>query len=548
MSKTVIKTDKTKSNAKEDKYSFLTRSFYPYIILALITFVVYFQVVSFGLIVFDDLQIIERAKTHSEENIMVASFKYDAYFKSTANSNFYRPVQNLTILLDAKFSQLGYTSFHVTNLLLHILVVVSLFTLITKLKINKLVALFISLFYAVHPLFAFNVAWIASRGDLLATLFSILATISFIKYLEERKTSLIVLNLLFMLFGMLSKEIASVLPVLFMSYFFFVYYGKNDKSEISSIPTNHKIIFIFGWLAVIAQYFMLKNMFLAEGQSLFVFGIPEFISNLRYFPEYLAKTFVPVNISGMSQYNDIRIMIGSVLIIACLIYAILNKDINSRKRIAFFSVWIILFLLPVITFKPVFISTGEYWEHRAYLPLIGLYMLIAEIISHYKFPNGKIVIAGLIITLILSITTIAVAKNFSGPFSYFDNVINQGNELPNAYFGRAIVFFEKKNSISSLNDLNRAIELKDDYYEAYFKRGIILSETNKVEKAIADFNKAARLKPNLPDAYFNLSICYYKLRDYNNSYLSMKRSMDIDPNQERGAQILLKLQELMNQK
>jgi len=541
----VSKKGKSSKSKATDKFSFLTKSFVPYLLLSLITFVVYFQVLSFGLIEFDDLQIIERAKNHSEENIFKTAYCYDSYFKADVNSNYYRPVQNLTILIDSSISNDGYTSYHFSNLLFHLFAVLALFNLMKKLKTSGLAALFASLIFAVHPLFSFNVAWIPARGDMLSTFFSLLSLIFFIRYIEKHKITDIALNVTFMFLAVLSKEIAVVLPVLFALYFILLV--EHPGAKIKSIRLRDMIILVSGWSASILIYFILKSLFLNQLQTQFSFGFSEFFNNLRYFPEYFAKTFIPINISGMSSFDDTRLIAGFILIVALPVLAMIKKESTTTRKVVFSYLWIIIFLLPVISFKPVYIPTGENWEHRAYLPMLGLFILISDIAAKYFKQKEKLLLTGSAIVIIFAVLTIGVSKNYSNPFSYFDNIIKKGNELPNAYFGRGTINLEKQNTAFALNDFNRAIELKDDYYEAYFKRGIIENETNQIDKAVKDFLKAAELKPELPHAYFNLSICYYKLNDYQQSYNYMEKSMAIDPSQPRGNEILTKLKELIRQ-
>jgi len=86
-------------------------------------------------------------------------------------TDFYRPLQSVTFMLDAASSKTSPFSYHRTNIIIHCLMVCSLLYLLLLLGYNRWLSLFMSFLFAATPLFANAVAWIPARGDLLLGFF-----------------------------------------------------------------------------------------------------------------------------------------------------------------------------------------------------------------------------------------------------------------------------------------------------------------------------------------------------------------------------------------
>ena len=78
-----------------------------------------------------------------------------------------------------------------------------------------------------------------------------------------------------------------------------------------------------------------------------------------------------------------------------------------------------------------------------------------------------------------------------------------------------------------MNDLNKAIELKPDYYQAYYLRGIMKSKLNDFKGDIVDFNKTIELKPDFADAYYNRGISLTRSDDKEGACLDFNKSIKL---------------------
>ncbi len=538
MKKENSKKQAEKKTEKKSIINYLTGFPVPYIIIAILTFIVYYQVINFGLVEFDDKQIIDNANS-TEGGTASLVFGKDPYFKSDQNSQFYRPIQNLTILIDSSIKGTDYSAFHLTNLLLHILTAMSLFYLLTLLKYDKLLSMLLSLVFALHPLFSFVVVWIPARGDLLAALFSLLSFIFFIKYLQNQRVIDSALNLLFLILAIFSKEIAFILPVIFIAYYFLVY---SKFARYTEIKKTTKLIIVLSWFIPLLLYFVLKSIFLNQSESSYSFGFSEFLSNLRYYPEYLVKFLYSSDLTGVSQFSMTSTLLGCIVIIVFSAFITIKREIIDVKKVIFFISWFIAFLLPVVAFKSSYISTGEYWDHRAYLPLIGIVLLLGEIINSFRLNQRQILIVMCAVIVVFSTITIRASSNYMDKTSFLNNIIDKGIAWPYPYIGRASAKIDRGDNLGALDDINRAIAIKEDSWSAYFKRGRINFNLKKLDEAIKDFNRALILKPGFADAYMNLGVCYFYKHDYNNSMINLRKALEINPEDQKVKAMLNEVQ------
>jgi len=126
-----------------------------------------------------------------------------------------RSLRTLTLALDHALWGKEPLGYHLTNVLLHVMVVLALFLLLLQLFQRPLLAFLAALLFAAHPVHVEVVAGIANRKDSLALLFGLWSIFFFL--LKERNWILYALSLVSLLLTFVSKEVVGVsIPVLFL--------------------------------------------------------------------------------------------------------------------------------------------------------------------------------------------------------------------------------------------------------------------------------------------------------------------------------------------
>jgi protein O-mannosyl-transferase len=133
------------------------------------------------------------------------------------HSGYYRPFTNVTYGLDFKIWGLNPSGFRATNLALHLLACILLYLCLRKIVKGTGAPLFATLVFGLHPANTESVSWVASRNNILVTMFCLGACYFYLKRKEEGRTWQGMLSLACFSLALLSKEFAAVfLPILMM--------------------------------------------------------------------------------------------------------------------------------------------------------------------------------------------------------------------------------------------------------------------------------------------------------------------------------------------
>jgi len=90
----------------------------------------------------------------------------------------------------------------------------------------------------------------------------------------------------------------------------------------------------------------------------------------------------------------------------------------------------------------------------------------------------------------------------------FNEFILHKPELAGAYSNLALMHFKKKEYTTSLELVNKAIQLNPEQSQAYNLRGQIFIIQGKIHEAKVDYLKAIEIKPAYANAQYNLALLY----------------------------------------
>lgn len=488
----------------------LTNGSVPYIIISVLIGLIYFQSISFDFSGLDDKDyLIPRAASIGGIANIDKIIMRDAFFKEKG-TEFYRPVQNLSLVLDTEISKTAPWGFHLSNIIIHILCSISLLYLFNTLKIEKLLGFFFTLLFAVHPLFVHAVAWIPSRGDLLMCLFGILSFTYFIRYISLYEIKYLILHICTLLFAIFSKESAIGIPVLFILWFLF-----NEKRKPRELFTGINVIMIISWLLIPIIYFIMRSIVMVSAPADNIFGIKPFLSNLATIPEFISKFILPIKLSPMPKFDFLTTILGLVLIGIIGLLFLSNK---MDKKFYIFSIgWFLLYSLPSMFYRHETANTAyDYFEHRAYLPIIGILLifvyLLNKVLSKKDYPKLMIVFIPLI--LVFSLYSYLHAQNYKDPLAFYNKSISASNQVALAYMNRGKIMHDAGNKNAALADYEQAIKLNPNYAIAYNNRGLIRDALGNKQGALDDYTKALMLKPGFSEAYSNRGNIKSDLSDY----------------------------------
>src|SRR5438552_6290110 len=468
--------------------------------IALAAVAVYSTALSFNFIGFDDMEILkQRYFIIGDLSKIKLAFTTDA-FLGTSRS-FYRPLQTVSFMLDALIGGPSPFIYHFTNLVLYIVGSLCVFWLLRTLGYQRLLSLLLALLFALHPMFVPMVAWVPTRGDLLLTIFVIVSFVRFINSFRAIRPGLVVWHGISFFLAFLSKETAVAVPALCLVY----YYFELRKTKARKLINRY---FVAWLIAGGAWYYLHSALHVVKGDSV---GLAAFIQNLPIMPELLGKFFVPARFQLTPLFNLTDTVIG---VVAGALFAWLIVRIGGRanRKVQFGLLWALLCILPVMVFRNADAQyIFDYLYHRAYLPSIGLIIVLAELLNRLALRNEKyfqrVAIGAVLVLLYCGIAAFYELRFYRDAPTFFTEAIARTPRNALCYNNRATYYGnELHDHEAALKDFNKAVEINPKYMVAIANRGVTRGSHGQKEEAIADLQRALAINPNSPNPDFILRI------------------------------------------
>ncbi len=478
---------------------FSLQSWRPYFFIFVIGFLLYSQTLTFGLTYLDDnTLILDRQEVLSDIRNVSTIFSTDAFFSGT--NFYYRPLLNLSFMLDAQFGVNNLFIYHLDNIFLHILAVFLLFIILNKILANRSLAFFLSLLFLVHPALSQAVAWLPGRNDSLVAVFILASFICLLNFSAQPKLKSLLGYSFFFFLALLTKETAIFLPVLAFTYFFTI--GRSDRLE--AINKFLVILFSFAsgfiWLILRSLAFSKENIGVAAAA----------LSVIKNLPDSLimgAKMILPFNLAVLPISADSSFLL-SLIAWPLLILALFFSQKKRRDYLFFGLAWFLIFFIPPFAIS----SAAPYFlEHRLYLPFIGFLIVLAEIdfIKNLDFKKGYIKIIAFFILLFFSVLTWQHSLKFIDRLTFWQSAVADSPHSPLANKNLGSMYYFENQPDKAIVYYRRALEVNPNETMAHNNLGLIYLEKKQYGVAEKEFKKELEINPNYDKALFNLGNLYF---------------------------------------
>ncbi len=422
----------------------------------------------------------------------------------------YRPVQILSYALDYSLWGLNAKGFRLTNLLLHILAALSVYWLIALLFKNRLLALFTSLLFIVHPVHTEAVSYISGRADLLAVLFICFSLIFYIKNLDAKSAGVNALMIVSYSLALLSRESSVVFVPLLLLY----HYAFRKKIVADSfIPVASLTLFYF-----FVRLVFLKGI-LPELNTVTTTAFQRMPGFFVALVSYLRLLLLPFDLhmeygNKIFSFADPKALLGLAIFVALSVYAF--KKRKAGPVILFSTGWFFIALAPVANiFFPVNAYMAEHW---LYLPSIGFFLLVSrlgqglalpKVLGRWARPRLAQVVA---VLLVASYACLTVKQNayWNDPLTFFQRTVRYAPDSHRLHYDFGNFLEAQGRYDEAISHYKRSIELNPRNALVYNNLAITYFETGKTDEAIATFKKAIQADPSYKDAYYNLSLVVLK--------------------------------------
>lgn len=442
---------------------------------------------------------------------------------TTSYVGLYLPLTMLTYAVEYHFFGLDATTYHLTNLLLHLINVWLVFLLILKIKPNTYVAALVALVFALHPMHVESVAWISERKDVLYLLFYLAAAIFYLKYIRKNSAGNYLITLGFFVLSLLSKTIAVSLPLLLLALDW--YFGRSLASRrvwIEKIP----------FFALSAAIGLLGIWFTSSAADTTTPDIswlyrPFIVADAVLM--YLWKFLVPIQLKIYHYYPPtasgvlpLRFYVSAAILLSLLVAVILliKKSGNLKRDLI---LGLAIFVVPTLFVLQIIPAGRAYAADRyTYFSYVGLaYMLAvstwqimsAQKVSLRKWRTPLIIVMAL---WLMALGAITQQRNtdWSDSITLFTDLIQKDPEHGHPYLIRGITWYQQGKMELALTDYNHSILRDTTDAKAFANRASVRGIKGDYAGALRDANRALRIEPGYASAINNRAIANFYLENY----------------------------------
>ena len=514
------------------------------IIISLVCIAVYSNTLSMDFVWDDAYQIKENSQIKSLKNIpSLFMSEVWAGVEGGLRSPYYRPVFTLSLALDYFLWGGKSYGFHLTNILLHLMVSIISYYLTYSLARSYTAAFFATLLFAVHPVHAEAVAWVSGRNELLCAFFMFLSFYLYILYRERRGNRYIVASLFAFFIALLSKEMAITLPLIILLY----------EVSVTDGPIQKRVLMPFIYTLVIIPYFLLRLAIL-NMQTWASFPLEErFYTGFGLLIEYFRLLIYPIN---LKLHYDIPIKIfftvRDVLVPMLLFFGICCGILATKKfdRTIFFGLTFVLVALFPVSGFPTLIQPSLMADRYLYIPSFGFTMAAGLIFSMLDNCFGKSanivghwgnilsekkslkVVKSVGVLLISVLFFMTFQRNFvwKDELSFTTQRVKDAPHYAVSHYDFGLELSRQKRYDEAINAFQKAVSMKPDFVAAYNNIGAVYMDKGLYDEALIVFQKAVSLRSLDANTHYNLGIIYASKGQLEESEREFLSALKIKPN------------------
>ncbi|MEK7755261.1 MAG: tetratricopeptide repeat protein [Acidobacteriota bacterium] len=446
-----------------------------------------------------------------------------------------RPILMLSFWLQLRlFGQEPY-SYHLANLLLHLVNSALVFVIARRLigwagesgRRNAFLAGFAAALFLLHPLQTESVSYIASRSEALSATFFLG---SLAVFLGRRSEAVSWSNaaLALALFGaaVLTKEHTAVLPALFL----LTDYYWNPGFSLAGIKKNwrlHAPVLLLGAGGLVFVWRALQQSgrtagFRVEGVAWYEY----FFTQCRVIWTYIRLYVLPV---GQNLDPDIPISRGlldhgAVIGLAGLA-ALAAAAWMWRKREPLASYGVLAFLLLLAPTSSIVPIRDLAAERRMYLPILGLILATIALMRRWRAGTGAL-------TAVIALVAFATYQRnqvWAGSIGLWADTVAGSPSKVRPRFQLAFAYYEAGRCGEAAREFETASKLGQPNYELLVDWGLALDCDGQYQAAVERFEHAARLE-STAHVYALLGMVHGKRGNRQMALVALARAESIDKN------------------
>ncbi len=468
-----------------------------------------------------------------------------------------RPVANASLAINYAISGTRVWSYHVANLGIHISAALLLFGIVRRTLRRQenwareadLVAWVIAGLWALHPLQTESVTYIVQRVESLMGFFYLLTFYAFVRSCEPgagKVWSWLAVGACWL--GMGTKEVMVSAPVLVLLYDRTLIAG--SFAEAVRRRTGVYISLFTSWVLLA---WLLSSSFDRAHTAGFNAGVSSWhylLTQCHAIMGYLWLSIWPAELTfdyGRFLIKDpAQVWMQGALLLTLFAGAIAATWRRSWMGIP--GIWFFATLAPSSSVVPV--ATQTMTEHRIYLALAAVSMLVTALVWKYAGRRGLLVLT--LALPVLAVTSFKRNELYREPLKmwmdtvakqpgsaraqgsvghilsmdgktklalpYFENAISSGDYVTAELFANyAYALKESGQPAKAEEALRKALTLDPNHYKVLAQQGNLLMARGQISEAVTLFTRSLKQVPGYQTARINLAAAYVNLGEVENA-------------------------------
>lgn len=485
----------------------------PLLAIAIVTWVCYANTMD-GEFIFDDFQnIVENPNVHMTE------INAESLGNSLSGSPTPRPVANLSFALNHYFGGLEVGGYHAVNTIIHMLAGFAvyllarcLFPLLIKRELTPaeitMMSLGVALVFVAHPIQTQSVTYIVQRMTSLCALFYVSGLLCYIYGREadnehiKRRVAWWIVAFACWLLALGTKQYAVTLPAAILLYEWIARGHKLRLEKNTILALAVCLLLVVGVILVFKSGLFFEggtlHKLLIKGYDRREFDMTErVLTQARVVMHYIGLSVwpapsrlvliydYPTSTSLVSPITTLLSMLGIVGMVAVSLLV-------SRKAplVAFGVLWFLLHLAVESTIIPL----EMVYEHRMYLPIIGLAMLFVSAVFWLMPKRAGAVGALVVVTAALSLATIQRNDTWRTHIGLLEDNAAKHPE-PRVFYNMAVIHRDAGRYKEAIDALQSTIEAEPRHQQAMVMAGALLRLTNKYQDSMHAYTAAIAVEP-----------------------------------------------------
>lgn len=481
----------TKLFMRKHPKNFLENNTKLFLALMILGILVYAKSLKFGFTSMDEQWMIVKDTAFLEQWSSVKTA-----FTAPSTDMYYRPLFMISLIVDYHLGKLSPFIYHFSNLLWHLISVILLNRFLLLVSIEKKAAFIFSLLFSVHPALLHAVAWIPGRNDIMLAVFMLLSLIYLKKMIDTSLKKYFLLNLIFFICALFTKENAIILPLIFSAFCL----------TFDGFKPRRLFLFLILWVSLSVSWLLIRHSII-NANNIIINDFPVLIKNfLLGFLIFIGKILLPIKQSVLPDIKNSSVALGiftlTPLIVFCFIPGLRNK------KIAFLGMFIFIGLLIIPVWFGASKTNGEHYEQRMYGAMIGIALFFTQIKFDLHSKKFLYCIGSVLLFYILKTSDrMSIYKNER---SFIEAGIKECPDYYLFYLQKADLLSNQKKYNEAIIYYTKAIDIRPDFATALSNRGLAYYNAGKLTESIEDYTRAINNAPFTKQFYLNRCLAYSK--------------------------------------